>query len=448
MNITEYSLLLIALYAIGLAFFTIRRKDNDNDYILGNRSIGFWHVYGSVISYMRAGSNLVFWFAFVSLMGFGSIWILIAFYIAFIFMTLLGERARKLSITHNYITFTDLIQNQQGPFMASWINIFSFYVILILVVSQLFVAGMVLSGLLQINIVLATLLCAITVGLYILVGGFISVVRTDFFQALSIICISLLALIFIDWPDANTIQTQLITPNWHMVLGFGIIGFAVPASTDMWQRFFAVKKEKIIVPATMLALLTDIIIVLGLILFIQYATGYAPLGNPDIFTNIFQNQNNFPLFTAIFGIFVISAVLSTMDNQIFNLASIASKNIIKIDHIKEQKQFVWILRVVSIISLLGFSLIALTISDLMQWIISTYAYVGVITPFIFYGVIKKAYSDKFLATGVLISSIAHWYMYSLGLYENMTWYAMSYSLSLFFVLLDAIFAHYQIKENS
>lgn len=94
------------------------------------------------------------------------------------------------------------------------------------------------------------------------------------------------------------------------------------------------------------------------------------------------------------------------------------------------------IRISAALSLIIFTIMALTITDIMQWIINTYAYVGVITPFIFYGVLKKAWSDKFLALGVLISSASYWLMYYAGLYENMAWYALPYLMSAAFVSAD------------
>lgn len=436
MSTLGYSIILIILYLAGLAYVSWAQKSDNDNYIIGDRALGFWQIYGSVISYMRAGSNLIFWFAFVALMGFGSIWILISFYTAFIIMTFLGEKARRMSIDGDYITFTDLIQNQQGPIMAWWINIFSFYVIMILTVSQLFVAGNILGGLLNVSEITATLLCAAIVGSYVVLGGFINVVRTDFYQAVCIIVIALLAIFFVDWPSATIVQKEIIMPNWQMVIGFGIIGFAVPASTDMWQRFFAVKEEKTIVPATMLALVTDILIVMGLILFIRFAMGNVPMDEENFFLSLFQKPNDFPLMTALFGVFILSAILSTMDNQVFNLASITAKNIFKLDGISNKAKFVWVLRLSSIAALLIFSLMALTIVDLMKWIINTYAFVGVITPFIFYAVLRQANSDKFLALSVLVSAGVYWYIYALGLYSNLSWYGVSYLVSVAFVLAD------------
>lgn len=437
----EYSLLFLGMYVIGLAYVSWKSKyhNKGQEFIIGNRQVGFWGLYGSVISYMRTGSNLAFWFLFVAMMGFGSIWILVSFFTAFALMVMLAPKAQKLSHDNGYITFPDLVEDRQGPIMAMLVNLFSFYGIFVLTVSQLYVAGNILGGLLGASTIIGTLISASIVGLYVIGGGFLSVVRTDIYQALAIALLAIGALLFGNWPEGDVIQTQLFTPNWNMIIGFGLIGFAVPASTDMWQRFFSVKETKIIKPAAFSALLTDIIIVIGLILFIQNMLAVVPHENPSaIFTELFQSNVANPMIVALFGVFIISSVLSTLDNQIFNFTSIFTKNVLRIDVLNERTRFIWILRLIAFLSLLVFALTSLLIENFMQWIIDTYAFVGVITPFMFYSVLSRGFSDKLLGLGVLVSIGCYWALYAGGYYATMYWYAVPYSVPLVFILGDVM----------
>lgn len=434
-----YSILFFAFHIIGLAYIAwrARLRGAGKGFIIGNRTMGFWGLYGSVISYMRAGSNLVFWFSFVALMGFGSIWILIAFYTGFILMTLLAPLAQRLSHQNNYITFADLIEDRQGSLMAIWLNIFSFYVILIMVVAQLFVMGNVVGDTLNIGNVPGIILGSIIVAACVSTGGFLSVVRTDIYQAFIIVLFAVGALLFCAWPPVAEFKSQLFSPNIDMVVGFGLIGFAVPASTDMWQRYFAARTPQMIVPATFAALFTDVVIILGIILFIQNILAATHGVDPaHIFGGIFNNSSIHPAIIALFGVFVVSTLMPTLGNQIFNSTSIITKNILRIDILKERRKFIWMLRLVSSVLLILFTTLSLTIKDFMQWVIDTYAFVGVITPFIFYGVLQRAYSDKLLATGVLASSLCYWVLYVAGFYTSMYWYIVPYSAPLIFILWD------------
>lgn len=441
MNFENPFIFLLIAFCLGLFILVFHHKTSESqkNFILGNRNLGFLDIFSSVITYMRTGSNLVFWFGFVAFMGFGSIWILISFYTAFIIMTLLAGKAAKLSRKQGYVTFPDLIEDRQGRLMSMLVSTFSLYVIIIMTVSQLFIAGTVAGELASIGNILGTILCATIVGIYISFGGFMSVVKTDVYQAAVIVIIALCAYLFLDWPTIEEFTTEVTQPNWTYVIGFGLIGFAVPASTDMWQRFYAVKEEKILRKSIFSALIADMIIVFGLIIFIKYVLSFAGSdGNSDLFAGLFSKENEFPLVTALFGLFVVSALLSTIDNQIFNLASITSKNILKIDTEKQKDRFVKTLRISSVISLVIFVILSLTIKDFMQWIIDTYAFVSVITPFIFYGVITKANSDKLLALGVIVAGGLYWILHMQGLYANMNWYALPFFIPLVFIAYDQL----------
>lgn len=432
---------MLVAFCFGLLIITFhpKTKANEQNFILGNRNLGFLDLFGSVITYMRTGSNLVFWFAFVAFMGFGSIWILISFYTAFIIMTLLAGKAAKLSREQGYITFPDLIEERQGRLMSLLVSAFSFYVIVIMTVSQLFIAGSVVGELASIGNVSGIILCALIVGVYVSFGGFVSVVKTDTYQAAVIVLLALCAYLFLDWPTIKEFTTEVTKPNWAYVIGFGLIGFAVPASTDMWQRFFAAKEEKTLRFSIFTALIADIFIVLGLIMFIKYVLGFAGAGGEtDLFGGLFTTENEFPVATALFGIFITSALLSTIDNQIFNLASITSKNFLKIDAETQKERFIKTLRISTILSLSAFVVLSLTIHDFMQWIIDTYAFVAVITPFIFYGVLTKAFSDKLLAIGVLVASGLYWFLHAQGYYSNMNWYALPFFTPLIFIACDHV----------
>ncbi len=450
MSLENTFVLFLAVFCLGLLVVILQGKSqtSEKNFILGNRDLGFFDIFSSVITYMRTGSNLAFWFAFVAFMGFGSIWVLISFYTAFIIMALLAGCAAKLSKHSGYITFPDLIEEQQGRIMSLFVSAFSFYTIIIMTVSQLFIAGTVVGELASIGNVLGTILCATIVAVYISFGGFMSVVKTDVYQAVVIVLVALCAYLFLDWPSIEEFTTEVTQPNWTYVIGFGLIGFAVPASTDMWQRFFAVKEEEKICAPIFSALAVDILIVLGLIIFIKYVLIHTQAEDQaNLFAGLFTGDSEFPIATALFGLLITSALLSTIDNQIFNLASITSKNVLKIDTETDQGRFIKTLRICAVLSLIIFVILSLTITDFMQWIVDTYAFVAVITPFIFYGVITKAYSDKLLAFGTICAGSLYWILYAQGYYANMNWYAVPFSTPLLFIACDQAFKKYSIASS-
>lgn len=440
----EYSLLFFSLYIVGLAWvaWQSRYHDHGTGFIIGNRRVGFWGIYGSIVSYLRSGSAFVFWFMFVAMMGFGSLWILAFYFIPFIIMALLAPQAQRLSNAHNYVTLPDLMKDRQGPLMASALNLLALYTSIIGTAAQLFVAGNIIDGLLGTGVMAGTLIGMTIVCAYTLLGGFLSVVRTDIYQALILIILALGALAFGDWPALPEIVTELTTPDWNFVTAISLMGLTIPASADLWQRYFSAKTPQTARNGTLAALATDFVLVSGIILFITNILATAPDTDPQqVFNSFFSQSLAHPAVIALFGVFIISAMLSTLDNQAFNFSSIVAKNVMNMNIAENRDRFIRVLRIVTIIMLASVTALSLTIENLLQWLLNTYAFVGVITPFIFYAVIKKStekHSDKLLAAGFLTGTLIYWGLFAMGLYNNMYWYAAPYSAPLLFIVTDLL----------
>lgn len=449
----EYALLASFLFLAGLTWVAWRSREQHGEFINGNRNIGFWGICGSIICFRQAGDMFIFWFLLVATLGFGTLWIAIAYSTIMLLMALLAPKAQRLAKEFGYITMPDLIKDRQGPLMAKWVNLSSLYGACLITISQLFVSGHVIGGLFDIGVVAGTFIGAVIVSFYVLLGGFLSVVRTDVFQAAVLIAFAVTALFWGQWPNNATISHQLLSPNTDLLIGYSIIGLSIPASTDLWQRFFAAKTGNDAKYGTLAALGIDtLIITLGIVILVTNILAAAPEGGPEqVFTNLFAEPGAKSLTITLFGIFILAAMMSTLDNQVFNFTLIATKNVLNINITENRRRFILILRIISIIMLATMALLSLFISDLLQWLIDSYSVIGVISPFIFYAIISKSLSphgDKILAFGTLISAACYWYLFYLGLYENMYWYLMPYSLPILFILMDKIIGREANQSSS
>lgn len=433
--------LVSALFLAGLTWVAWRSREQSGEFINGNGNLGFWGVCGSIICYRQAGDMFVFWFLFVAALGFGAFWVVTAYAVIVFLMALLAPRAQRLARECGYITMPDLIKDRHGPLMAKWVNLFSLYGACLLTIAQLFVAGHIIGGLFDIGEVAGTFIGAAIVSFYILLGGFMSVVRTDVYQAVVLIVFAVGALFWGQWPDNATISRQLLSPDLDLIINYAILGLSIPASTDLWQRFFAAKTGKDAKYGAFAGLGIDtLIITFGIIVLVTNILAATPEGKPEeVFTNLFAGPGAKSLTVSLFGIFILSAMMSTLDNQVFNFTLIATKNVLNINIEKNRRRFILILRVISVVMLAAMAVLSLEISDLLQWLITSYSMIGVISPFIVYAIMGKnqpLYGDGFLAFGTLISLACYWYLFHLGLYENMLWYCFPYSIPLLFILAD------------
>ncbi len=429
LNNSSYAL--FTLYIIILSFFAwkSRGQKHSQEFILGNRQVGLWGTTSSIIAVMRAGSALLFWFFFTSIMGIGALWTVIPFYLFLALMAFLAPRAHKLAKKHNYITVTDMLKERIGKHAGGWASFITIWVAFNLTAAQLFVGGTVLGSMLNIGTTAGTILTAFIVMSYVVIGGYMTIVRTDIFQVAIMAVLAIGMILFGKWPENNIIVSDLLSPDWNFVFGFFILGAITPAFLDVWQRFFSAKSGETAKKACLLAIAIDSILVLGIVLFIWNILQLTPDAAPaTLFNDLFSQNIISPFMTALFGIFILSAMLSTMDNQVWLFTSVITKNILKIDVEKERKKFISILQISTVLILSILTILALSIEDALRFSIDTLAYQLVLSPLILYAVLSKGSDDtvdKGMSFSIILATFAYTILMVNGLFkENMLWFSI------------------------
>ena len=457
MTVLHHALIFFGLYIAALLYISWRSKPDaeGHGYIMGNRSLGLFDIIGTMISYYRMGSAVIFWFIFVQLMGFGALWVMVPFYSMMVVMALCAPYVHRIGLEKNYLTMNDMIRDRMGPTAEHWSNAYSIYIALVAIASQLFITGVIMGGLFGIGHAMGVFAGVAVVLVYVVIGGFLSVVRTDVFQAVIMVVIAIGALLFIEWPERDIIITQMGNPKWDFLLPFSLLLFVVPAHMDIWQRYFACKNGRVARNGSLLALPIDAINVLGMVLFFTYLGGMAATGidAQQIFIDLFYGRTDETnaLVIALFGVFVMSAMLSTVDNQVLFCGSVILKNIMGIDPEYDRKRFVRNLRILTPVILLSLAALSLTIENLFRWFVDSYGFIGTLTPLVFYTLIKANGDTRFTAwiisTGLTITVVTYWTLFIMGYFANTYWFALPYGLAILTCATDWT-AHRLIKSQS
>ena len=442
MTKVDYTILALGVFIAALAWVSWRSRSDERGRTFVIGTIGWRGVFSSFIAFFHAGPSLMFWFGLVAVMGFGALWLSVAFAAFLAVMALVAPQAQRLARRYRYITLPDLIGDRQGPLTARALAGLSLYGSVVVATAQLNVAGNVIAGLFDTGPVIGTISAAAVVAAYIALGGFLSVVRTDVYQSAVILLIALGALMFSPWPEAGVIAREVVSPDLHMLVGVAMVGVTIPAWSDLWQRIFAAKSPSVARSAMLWVIPTKLLISVGMVVFVTNilaASAGAELQN--IYRDIYSGDVANPLVIALLGVFIISAMLSTLDNQVFNVTSIATQNILKLNEQSDRKRYILTLRAISLAMLAALTALSLTIDDLVHWLIRTTAFIGIMTPYALYAVLKhrESASDVFLTVGLMLSAAVYWLLFFLGYYDvNLIWLVLPYSLSLLFVLVDYI----------
>jgi len=406
MDKATLSLLFLGIYfavVLGVSWFVRTRKEaHDAGFAIGGRNVGFWATTGSLVSGNRDGGGLAVWVTIGASLMFGFYWLIIGFAVALILHIIQLKYVRPLAEKHNFITQADMIRSLIGPKTERG---FSYVLILFAIpyaALQLYVSGQILSSLTGLSLVFGVGISAILVGIYLFWGGYQTLVVTDLLQWIILAAILLLPYILLQIPtDIPVIENFLADGSFNFgIAGVGFLwGYCTP---EIWQRMFSVKSVGVGRKSLIATILIFPVITIGLTLFGLYLAGIFPaMDSKELYYQVFAQAPLPPLTLALAGITCIAITMSTLDTQTYLFTSTVSKNIMKIDNVKDHDKYVRWNRILMIGFLATLSLVAMGIYDLIKFMIDTALIISVFLPFIVYALVfgnaDRRCSDKQLS---------------------------------------------------
>lgn len=341
MKIFILLLYFIVMLAIGLA--SHRRSRDIGGFFLGHRSIGPWI---SAFAYGTTYFSAVIFIGYAGKVGwsFGlsSLWIAVgnALVGTFLAWKILARPTRVMTARLNALTLPEfLAARYDSPALktASALLIFIFLVpysaSVYLGLSYLF------EQVFHLDFTLALILMAGLTAVYLVLGGYIAVTWTDFIQGLVMLGgVFLLVYYVVTAPPVGgliqgikalrDINPQLVSPlgpNW-----VGLLSLVVLTSLGPWglpqmvQKFYAIKDEKAIRPATVVSTFFALVIATG-----AYFTGsfgrlffnnQMPLlngrPNPDLIMPLIIERFLPPGIGVVILVLVLAASMSTLSSLV------------------------------------------------------------------------------------------------------------------------------------
>lgn len=343
------------LFLIGIA--ASRKVKGLSDFYVGGKKLGYWFVAFSArvtgesgwlilgLTGMGAIAGIsAYWVVLGELLGVGVSWFIMA------------KPFKRLTDEYQSITIPDFLESHFGSkthllriIAATTLSVF----VIIFVSSQIDITGKAFEALLGMNYFVGALLGFVIVVVYILFGGFVAVVWSDFFQGimmfLGLVFLPIAGFWFMDegsnlWSGLSEIDPALMNIwggsgdvwlNAATIFGFAMIGLGFLGSPQIYVRFIAVKDTREIDHgkwvAVVFTLLTDAAAVtIGLIgRYLFTEAGVDPesvLGNAGENVLVVLVENIFPIIiVGIYTAIVLSAIMSTIDS----LLIVASSAIIR-----------------------------------------------------------------------------------------------------------------------
>lgn len=437
------SSILVGLYFLGLLYitYTASKQEAVSDFAIGSRGVGLWGTVASVTSGFRDGAGIVVWITLSILFGLQTMWLFFAMLVALGLLALIAKKVRTEAGERGFVTLGDLLKHHFGHRTAAISSVIIAITAFLYAASQLNIAGNIFSLFFNTSLVAGIAFVVAIVGLYLFIGGYKTVIKTDIFQWLVLMVIILVPFMLRDVSVTSMSFSGIAPTDWQLLFGIVTISIlVVVSSADVWQRIFSAKTPQVAQNALVVTIPVFFLISLGLVLFglaSGVLLGGLPEGNP--FFALFALENISSLVLSFIGVFVLASVMSTLDTQSFLFSQTLSRNLFKN---RDERSTIRTTRIVLVVLLTALAFIASTIEDIVQFLFSAVTLGTVLAPLLLFyatGLMRStAKTDIGTAFVLSISMAVYVIMFAIGAFENLLLTLLPALVSL--VLLSLIWA--------
>ncbi len=459
---------------IGIVIYSARRSKTNNDFVLGGKKISGFSL---ALSERATGESAWLLLGLTGLAyseGMAAIWVALGCVSGILFLwTFLSEPLQKLTDKTGALTvpslFSAKFEGTQRSFgiLSSLIIIFFF---VLYIAAQFSGAGKIFNDTFNIDPFWGMVLGSVLVTIYTMLGGFITVVATDAFQAVLMVvtCVVLpiVALGIAATYNINIAET-MAQANYAVPLNNGTVkqatggllvlnglswAFGYTGQPQLLTRMMAMRNKKETRQSKWLAISWTLLAYTGafLIGIIGYELVQAgALGNAasrvaadseKIMPIMVMTLLN-PILAGILLSGAVSAMMSTASSQLMVVSSSMTEDFYA--HVSkrkiEEKRMLFLNRILTlVVGAVGF-LLAITMQDTVYGLVS-YAWSGIGASFgpaivllIFWKKLSRAGVFASLITGTLSAVIwKTWFVEPTGISERLASYLLAFTLAVVF----------------
>jgi len=317
------------VFVVGCIGYLSSRKATEEDFMIAGRRVAGSQLAATMSAGFFDGATLGVYLAYIYQFGLSAIWLFIGFGFGFLmlqhFSGVIKAKADAMRVYSMPEYFYRLIGKRSGQ-MFSVVLVTAFFLFLVV---NLIVSGKVLSSIFPISYAFSVAIGGVIILLYLFLAGFKAVVRTDVFQFLIMILMSVSVGLYLlrisPIPATDLNLTALGAGNFVAFFAIGILTAVV--SPDLWQRIFASRDQKTLrrgltYAALLIPLVALIISVMGLATK-QFIPDIAP---EDALVTGFSTLLPFG-FKQLGMVLLYAVSLSSSDTIAFVISSIFTRDL-------------------------------------------------------------------------------------------------------------------------
>jgi Na+/proline symporter len=276
---------------------------------------------------------------------------------------------KKLADQQKFYTLPDFFFYLKGRFAGYLASIIVMIIMFGWVVLNFTAGAKLIEEYTPISYEFSVIIVGIIILLYLLMGGFNAVVKTDIIQTIGIFLLFILMLfLIITSTSTSTISArELISIPVFQIVSFFLAGFFIPmASAELWQRVYAIKDQKHFKRSLFLS--SVFYLVIGCILLLIGLAVRTELPDIDPDTALIVGFSNLlPIgLSGLSVVIIYSAVSSSADTYLFTTSSTVTQDFLEKSYKLNQQQVYRTMRIsMAILMALGIG-VALILRDIVD----------------------------------------------------------------------------------
>ncbi|MBT3405850.1 sodium:solute symporter family protein [Candidatus Woesearchaeota archaeon] len=321
--LSMWDLLLVVAYFVVLVVigYISSRKQSDEDFLIAERKLGAWSTMATVNA-SKTGSIIMIFVAMVYLWGFSAIWYFIGMALGVLVFLPFALKLRSHS-GERYYTLSDYFKHNYGKKVAGFASALTIFLMFGFLSLNLMAGTKIFVFFTGWPFWLCALIMVAIVLVYLLLGGFKAVVKTDVIQygAMFVLLVILAVMIF----DVGVIplaEWNLFGGGIATIVGFFLFGVMLPfGMPELWQRVYSTKnvaslKKGFILSSIVYAIFGALLGMVALVVKAKFPGVDQDLALIHAFQNLLP-----PGLVGLAVVLLFAAIMSSIDTYVFTASS-------------------------------------------------------------------------------------------------------------------------------
>ncbi len=311
------------VFIVGIGVYSAFKIKKPEDYYVAGKKAGLLPVSGSLLATILGGSAVLGTIELSQKTGWAALWFLFSAAIGLFTLVPISKYVKR----YGNFTLPELLGTFYGKKAETIASLIIPMAWLGIVAAQIIAAAKILSGLNSIDYPQAAVISGIVFIVYTLLGGQMSILKTDTLQSVLILA-GIIALLVFTLPAPKSMQLEALTPSALFNESFDLLDLVILLLTysvtfvvgpDIYSRVFCARNEK--------TAARSVLIVAFILIPVSFALtwlGIYSKGSGEAIVSFAQHL----LPTWAYGLFLaalLSAVMSSADTTLLTSSIILSE---------------------------------------------------------------------------------------------------------------------------